>query len=241
MQAAEGENWTVFQGDSRLTDLSALAASALVTDPPYGINVAGKRGQVGGAVAARNTVYETEYAETVYGDAEPFDPRPLLSLGRDENASGGRLSLAPVVVLWGANHFADKLPPSPSWLVWDKRRGVCSNKFADCELAWTNAGGPARLYSSLWLGMLRDEEKGEHYHPTQKPVSLMRWTLKQLNLPKGATVLDPYCGSGSTGVAALQLGYRFIGVEIEPLYFRTATERLRRFEDEEETDLFPEN
>jgi site-specific DNA-methyltransferase (adenine-specific) len=222
----QGDKWTVYRGDSRdllgTVDLGSVAA--VVTDPPYGISVGKGRTSLGGEHSAKPTVYRTVLAPLVYGDDEPFDPTPLLGL-------------APKVVLWGANHYAHWLPPSASWLVWDKRRGRGSNDFADCEMAWTNVGGPARLYSHLWSGMIRDSERGEHYHPTQKPEAVMRWAIGLLNLPKGALILDPYMGGGSTGVAALQLGYRFVGMEIEPTYYQTAVRRLREFE-ANDADIF---
>src|SRR5690606_34818674 len=106
----------------------------------------------------------------------------------------------PRVVLFGANHFASRLPPTPTWLVWDKRRGTGSDSQADCEIAWSNLGGPARLFSHLWRGAIRDSERGvKRVHPTQKPVALMRWCLEQAR-PSGI-VLDPFLGSGSTLVA----------------------------------------
>lgn len=220
-----GRSWTVHQGDWRKVLGSVGSVAALVTDPPYGISVAAGGRSIGGEHAAKPTVYRTVLSPLVYGDDAPFDPTPLLLL-------------APKVVLWGANHYADKLPPSPSWYVWDKRRGRGSNNFADCEMAWSNAGGPARLYSHLWSGMIRDSERAVHFHPTQKPEALMRWVIGLLGLPKGSLICDPYMGSGSTGVAALQLGHRFVGVEIEPTYYATAVRRLR--EVESDADIFAE-
>jgi site-specific DNA-methyltransferase (adenine-specific) len=181
---------------------------AVISDPPYGI---GYSHGVGGGKLARSTQFDHH---PIHGDGEPFDPTPWLAF--------------PTVVLFGANHFADKLPPSPNWLVWDKRDGVCSNDQADCEMAWTNLSGPARLTRHLWNGMLKASEKGvSRVHPTQKPVAVMEWVLEQVT-ERGETVLDPFMGSGTTGVACAKLGRRFIGIEIEPRYFDIACRRIEQ-------------
>jgi site-specific DNA-methyltransferase (adenine-specific) len=195
---------TLYLGDC-LEVLPTLGrVDAVVTDPPYGI---GYRHAGGGGKLARSTSFG---GVSIIGDSEPFDPAPWL--GFDE------------CILWGANHFASRLPDSPRWLTWDKRDGVCSNDQADCEHAWTNLGGPARIKRHLWNGMLKQSERGEvRLHPTQKPVDVMRWCIEQT---KGATILDPFMGSGTTGVAALQLGRKFIGIELDPGYFDIACKRI---------------
>jgi site-specific DNA-methyltransferase (adenine-specific) len=152
----------------------------------------------------------------VVGDDQPFDPNPLLALGLP-------------TVLWGANHYADRLPPSPSWFVWDKRIDLGSNDSADCEMAWTNIGGPARMFRHRWQGMLRDSERGDSYHPTQKPVALMLWVLCKIPVPKVRFVtLDPYMGGGATLVAAKSLGFKAVGIEIEERYCEIAANRCRQ-------------
>jgi len=149
----------------------------------------------------------------ISGDEEPFDPKPFLEI-------------APVTVLFGANHYADKLPPASKWLVWDKRKGFTRNDFADCELAWTNKGGVARLINHYWNGMMRDSERGiPRVHPTQKPIAVMEWVLREVT-EDGQVILDPFMGSGTTGVAAVKLGRKFIGIEIEPKYFDIACRRI---------------
>lgn len=141
---------------------------ALVTDPPYGI--AFVHGEGGDGIGGGRYVSKFN-GVPVTGDDVPFDPRPLLSI-------------APAVVLFGANHYSDKLPSASKWLVWDKRRGFTRNDFADCEIAWTNIGGVARLISHYWNGMMRDSEKGvPRVHPTQKPIEVMRWVIEQIPPP----------------------------------------------------------
>lgn len=202
---------TLYLGDCRDILPSLGKVDAVVADPPYGIAFAHGGNDRGGIGKGK---YATKFAGVaIAGDAEPFDPSHLLSL-------------APVSILWGGNHFADKLPPSASWFIWDKRAASHhSNDFADCEMAWTNKRGVARVFRHQWDGMMRASERGvPRVHPTQKPVELMRWCLQQI--PEATTILDPYMGSGTTGVAAVKLGRRFIGCEIDSGYFDVACKRI---------------
>jgi site-specific DNA-methyltransferase (adenine-specific)/modification methylase len=108
-------------------------------------------------------------------------------------------------------------------LIWDKQN---TGDFADCELAWTNLPKAVRIFRHLWNGMIRaGEEKGQQrVHPTQKPIAVMQWCIEQAGMPE--TILDPFMGSGTTGVAAVRLGRKFIGIEREPRYFDIAIERI---------------
>lgn len=196
---------TLWLGDCREILPLLPKVDAVVTDPPYGIGYA-HRGK--GGKLARSTQFG---GVAVTGDDVPFDPSFLLEY--------------PAAIIFGGNHFADRLPASPSWLIWDKRDGVCSNDQADCEIAWTNVGGPARVMRHLWNGMLKATERGDiRVHPTQKPVAVMEWCLGFL--PNAQTILDPFMGSGTTGVACAKLGRKFIGIEIEPKYFDIACKRI---------------
>lgn len=126
--------------------------------------------------------------------------------------SAGRL-----VCFWGGNYFADQLPVSNDWLIWHKKND--GRSFSECEMAWTNFGKQTRHLSHHWSG----EEKE---HPTQKPLPVMLWCVEQAG--DVDTVLDPFMGSGTTGVACLQLGRRFIGIERDPAYFDVACKRIRQ-------------
>lgn len=207
---------TLYCGDCRDLLDDFPASHALVTDPPYGINLAKLTGTSRNRWnMARRTV---AYDFNIVGDDRPFDPVPLL-----------RFQTA---VIFGGNHFGSRLPDASCWLVWDKRDGGTSDHQADCELAWTNLRGPARLFSHKWRGMVRAGEenvsRGQfRVHPAQKPVALMDWVLKQCRLAPGTPVLDPYMGSGTTGIAAARLGLPFIGFEIDPTHFERACDRLR--------------
>ena len=203
---------TLYLGDC-LEILDGLQVDAVVSDPPYGISFAHGGNDKSGIGKGR---YATKFAKvSIAGDDHPFDPAPLIAA-------------APTVILWGGNHFASSLPSSSSWFVWDKRASSHhTNDFADCELAWTNRKGVARVFRHQWDGMMRASERGvERVHPTQKPIELMRWCLEQI--PEANTICDPYMGSGTTGVACAKMGRKFIGVEIDEGYFDIACERIRK-------------
>jgi site-specific DNA-methyltransferase (adenine-specific)/modification methylase len=207
---------TLYLGDC-LDILPTLGkVDAVVTDPPYGI---GYIHGGGNGTLARGTKFS---GVAINGDDVPFDPSPWLSFSH--------------VVLWGGNHFASRLPDASCWLTWDKREGVGSNDQADCEHAWTSLKGPARLKRLLWSGMLKATERGvSRVHPTQKPIALMRWCLSFL--PDAEAILDPFMGSGTTGVACVQLQRRFIGIEIDEGYFDIACKRIE--EAYKQPSLFP--
>ena len=189
---------------------------AVITDPPYGIRYSPGGG--GGGIRRRDgTRYKKRFTgkDLVIGDKTPFDPSPILALDLP-------------TCLWGGNHYAERLPSSPCWLVWDKRRGTTRNDFADCELAWTNRSAVARVLPLLWNGMLKDSERGEiRIHPTQKPIAVMVWCMAELAVPIGATVADCFMGSGTTGIACIRTGRKFIGIEISPEYFEIAKNRIK--------------
>lgn len=191
---------TIYHGDCR--EILPRLDGALVTDPPYGIAYK--------TSSSRSVLAVAHDHPPVYGDDEPFDPAHMLRFRQ--------------MIIWGGNHFADRLPATPTWLIWDKRCGIAQNDSADCEIAWSNLGGPARIYRHLWMGMLRDSESGESYHPTQKPVAVMRWCIEQVD--EAAVILDPYMGSGSTLRAAKDLGRKAIGIEIEERFCQIAMMRL---------------
>jgi DNA modification methylase len=193
-------------------------ADLLLTDPPYGIGESHKRNATrgkpfGSRVDSKNT-RGTYVAPVDYGDYE-WDHEP---------PSPATLALcvekAKHAVIWGGNYFG--LPAASKWLVWDKEN---SGDFADCELAWTNLPGAVRIFRHMWNGMLRASERGtQRVHPTQKPVLLMEWCITQAG--DVSTVLDPFMGSGSAGMACAHMGRSFIGIEREPRYFDAACERI---------------
>lgn len=129
-------------------------------------------------------------------------------------------------IIWGANHFISRIPfDSSCWIVWDKDNGTTD--FADCELAWTSFKTAVRRYKYRWHGMLQENmrEKEVRIHPTQKPAALYAWLLNKYAKP-GEIILDTHVGSASSLVACHKGGYRFIGFEIDPEYYKAASERL---------------
>lgn len=180
---------------------------AVVTYPPYGISYK-SGGGTGGKWA--NVKHQ---GVKIAGDGVPFDPSPLLALNVP-------------CILWGANFYSDKLPGG-GWLVWDKRPGIEDMVFnrSDSELAYLSGSKTVKTIRHLWHGLCRASEVGEHLHPTQKPVAVMATCIKFL--PADArTILDPFMGAGSTGVACVNSGRKFIGIELEPHYFDIACERI---------------
>jgi len=129
-----------------------------------------------------------------------------------------------VHIWWGGNYYADHLPPSGCWLVWDKET---TGHFADCELAWTNQARAARLFRHRWNGMLRDSEREKRWHPTQKPAALAAWAYETLGAA-GETILDPFLGSGPALLAAEHTGRTLFGVEIVPEYCAVSLDRWAR-------------
>jgi site-specific DNA-methyltransferase (adenine-specific)/modification methylase len=188
--------------------LEAGSVDAVVTDPPYGVNIRfGEAGlRYGGRVKHVN--------KPIINDDKPFDPRPFLGFK--------------TVIMFGANNYASKLPDSRGWIYWDKRNGMKQNDFGDGELIWTNKDNVLRKYVHMWNGVLRDSEVGEeHYHPTQKPISLMKRLLLEYTT-QDELIFDPFMGSGTTGVACVQLGRKFIGIEVDERYFEIAVRRIEQ-------------
>jgi site-specific DNA-methyltransferase (adenine-specific)/modification methylase len=180
----------------------------VLADPPYGVNLnteyrAAQRGPLAGA---------NDYPP-IDGDDKPFDPSPFIDY--------------PGVVLWGANYYADKLPPRGSWLVWDKRDGSGFNDQADAELAWVSGvtGTVPRLFAHRWNGMIKASERDQRrVHPSQKPVALMGWCLSFF--PDARLVFDPFCGSGPVPRACKDRGIRCIACETVEAYCAVTAERL---------------
>lgn len=195
---------TIWCGDC-LEVMSGLAGiDSLISDPPYGIrHRRGRCGDRGKGI--------TKGTNGIVGDDKPFNPAHLLGFPR--------------VLLWGANWYADKLPPG-RWLIWDKQEHGGSGDFSEAEIAWCNAGKSMKIFRHMWLGVQRKSEVGQpRLHDTQKPVELMRWCIKQVK-PQGL-ICDPYMGSGSTLVAAQREGRQAVGIELSEDYCQVAAERLR--------------
>lgn len=205
---------TIYHGDCREI-LPTVEAGLIHADPPYGVSERTERGKAGRGRSAYALMNARDFPR-IHGDNEPFDPAHLLTYPR--------------LILWGANHYANRLPPSASWIVWDKldrltsKREVGFNDNGDAELAWTNLGGPVRLIPHRWMGLIRETEKERHLHPTQKPVAVMGAIIRAF-AKQDETIIAPYMGSGPELVAAKALGHRAVGIELEERYCEAAALR----------------
>lgn len=192
---------TLYLGDCRDILPTLGKVDAVVTDPPYGIDY----GRAGGFSASHGW---GQWRENVAWDQERPDRAvfdAMLACSRDQ-------------IIWGGNYFTDFLPPTMQWLVWDK--GQRDFSLADCEFAWSSQQKAARIITYARGKAVRDGKE----HPTQKPIEVMFWCLGFI--PKAKTILDPFMGSGTTGVASVQAGRAFIGIEREPAYFDIACRRI---------------
>lgn len=205
---------------ARLT--GELTVDAIITDPPYGIDIVSKKENGKG-----NVGWE--------GAAKAGNYRPVIG---DESSDVAAVSfqlvqkLFPKVIQcwWGGNHYTGKasLPDSSCWLVWNKDNG--QSNFADAELAYTNAKIAVRVFTHQWMGMIRASERGKavRIHPTQKPTALTQWVIETLKIRKGSVVLDLFAGSGSTLVGAADSGCIGIGIELDPFYVDKIVQRLEK-------------
>jgi site-specific DNA-methyltransferase (adenine-specific)/modification methylase len=202
--------------------LNDTIPNMIFADPPYGVKERTQR-----KTAGRSKLAECNDFSPVIGDDKPFDPSFILSLP------------AQIRIIWGANYFSDKLPNTSSWIVWDKREGIPSNDNADCELAWTNAGGPARLFAHRWNGMIKASEQGERrVHPTQKPVALAEYCFDKYGSEQDV-IFDPFLGSGISVIAAEKMpGERkVIGCELSPAYIDVCITRWEQLTGQQATLL----
>lgn len=189
---------TLYLADCRDVLPTLAKVDAVITDPPYGIGKDGQKRSSGGHGGRKE--YEFMGWDAKRPSAETFS----LVLGA-----------APRHIIWGGNYFADLLPPSSKWLVWDKGQRINQS---DGELAWTSFDGALRIYTQNRVALMQDGAE----HPTQKPFNLMCWCVHMTT----GTVLDPFMGSGTTGVACANLRRPFIGIEIEQSYFDIACRRV---------------
>lgn len=194
---------TLYHGESE-DILPHLEKVPLVcADPPYGIGASAGTGKYGRLKVEKSGDYE-------WDNAIPDDALMTAVLQAGER-----------VIVFGGNYFP--LPPSRNFLIWDKGAGFKGRDFAECEMAWCSWDGNARVLTRDPLA--RGDYKNKE-HPTQKPVAVMQWAI--LHGGVAELILDPFMGSGSTGVAALQLGRQFIGIERDERYFEIACKRIEQ-------------
>ena len=180
-----------------------------IVDPPYGIDVI-KSDTVGGNNLGKAKVYGAKK-----WDEQPPNEQYFKELQRVSKNQ----------IIWGANHFISKIPfDSSCWVVWDKEN---SGNFADCELAWTSFHTAVRKFSFRWNGMLQGNMKDKEIriHPTQKPIQLYKWLLKNY-ANQGDKILDTHVGSASSLIACYNLGFEYMGFELDGDYYKMAQERI---------------
>lgn len=184
-----------------------------VCDPPYGIGENGDRNASRGKLATAKN-----YKSFAGGDREPPPKEYFSELQRATKNQ----------IIWGANHFIDRIAiPSSCWIVWDKVTG--NSDFADSELAWTSFKTAVRNFRFQWSGMLQGDMKNKELriHPTQKPVKLYEWILTNYAKP-GQTIFDSHMGSGSSAIAAINLGFEYVGCELDADYYSAACKRIEQ-------------
>ena len=187
-------NIDLIHGDclEKMKDIPDGSIDLCLTDPPYGIGISKN--------PFRGKFPKKEWDVFTPGK-EYFDE--IFRISKNQ-------------IIWGGNYFADKLPITRGFLIWDKKQ---SEKFSSamCELAYTSRNAPAKIFRKHAAAFKK-------FHPTTKPVDLLEWCLDFF--PKASTVIDPFMGSGSTGVACLNTNRNFIGIEKDSAYFDVATKRI---------------
>ncbi len=187
-----------------------------IVDPPYGIDINNQSQGKGGGVARK-----TDYTKKDWDKSAPeiiyFDELRRVSKNQ---------------IIWGANHFISRLPiDSSCWIVWDKDNG--ESDFADCELAWTSFKTAVRRFKWTWAGMRQQnmKNKEERIHPTQKPIDLYDWILKNY-AKQGDKILDTHFGSGSIALAVNKanqldkMNLHLTACEIDEEYIEKAIQRI---------------
>ena len=234
-QVKTGDLWQIGEhrllcGDSTRNDDFKIVVNGnkaiVFSDAPYGVNIVSTNkatGSIGfgrklGFVGADGIVPVNAY-HPIKGDETTETAEKFYRLCLD-NGLGD-------FILWGGNYFTDFLPPSPCWIVWDKREEIPSNNFADCEIAWTSFDRPSRIYRHLWSGLLRKgnrkDESVSRLHPTQKPVGLTQNIMQDF---QAEYYLDGFLGSGTTMVACQNLNRKCRAIEISPAYCAVTLERM---------------
>jgi len=193
-----------------MATLKDKAFELAICDPPYGIGEDGAKNHSRGQLA-KPTLYIAKNWDRNIPPKTYFDE--LLRVSKNQ-------------IIWGGNFFIDFLKSTSCIIVWDK---VNSGDFADCELAWTSFKSSVRKFSYMWNGMLQQNMKNKEHriHPTQKPVALYQWLLKNY-AKQGDKILDTHLGSGSSAIAADIMGFDFVGIEIDEDYYNAALDRFNR-------------
>ena len=193
----------VYNADCREIAPTLSGVETIVSDPPYGMRW-NNSVSIGPNGKGQTGTRASRYGEVIVGDDEPFDPSPWLTYTQ--------------VILWGSNHFGARLPVGTT-LIWVKRYDAAFGSYlSDAEVAWMKGGHGVYCFRETAY------KAEDRYHLTQKPLSLMRWCIEKAG--GDGLILDPFMGSGTTLVAAMSLGRRAIGIEVEEKYCALAVKRL---------------
>ena len=202
-----------------MRDMPDKAFDIAIVDPPYGIGADVTQNDLGGKKGfTKNAGTYKKYHQTNWDNETPNDEyfNELKRVSKNQ-------------IIWGANHFSNKINQSSScWIVWDKNNG--SNGFADAELAFTTFDSAVRIFKYTWNGMIQQnmKDKEDRFHPTQKPVALYKWLLSNYAKP-GDKILDTHLGSGSSRIAAYDMGFDFYATELDKDYFDAQEKRFQNF------------
>jgi site-specific DNA-methyltransferase (adenine-specific) len=201
MQPVDVGGFQLYRGDCLevLPTLPDGSVDVVITDPPYGIGI---------NKSPRLSVSRGFGADT--WDDEPYYEHIEYIFHKYQDRT---------IAMWGGNYYTNILPPQRGWLIWDKLND--GRDFGEAELCWTNVDTVIRRYKKFPVKM-----DGGKVHPTQKPIEVMKWVVELATNP-GDTILDPFMGSGTTGVACHLTGRNFIGIEIDPTYFDIAVKRIQ--------------
>jgi site-specific DNA-methyltransferase (adenine-specific) len=193
-----------------LTYMATLPDKAFdlaIVDPIYGVNESAHRTHLGSNKLAKTK----EYHHAIWAQKQtgPEYFKELFRVTKNQ-------------IIWGGNYFG--LPGSRCWIVWDKNN---SADFADAELAYTSFDSSVRIFKYTWNGMLQEnmKDKEDRIHPTQKPIALYKWLLKNYATPD-MKIIDTHLGSGSSAIAAYDFGCDFVGTEIDKDYYDAAVKRF---------------
>ena len=213
-------NVTLYCGDCR-DIIDSLTFDSIVTDPPYGMGKYTHHAWEDRYKSKNLHSGGTWSTKDIYQNIDWDDETPDLSFLLQRNVP---------TMIFGGNYFAD-LPPSRKWIVWDKGETHYRRSFAEGELCWCSFDGNLRIVKYIPdfnKGFVSNGSRAQKVHPTQKPVAVMRYCISELPKDSGNIVLDPYMGSGTTGVAAVKMGRAFIGIEKNRQYFDSACERIEK-------------
>jgi DNA modification methylase len=213
-------NATLYCGDCREI-IDSLTFDACITDPPYGLGKITKKPWEGRSQTKNLHSGGTWATKKIYQNIDWDDEAPCVAFLLAHNVP---------TMIFGGNYFKE-LPPSRKWIVWDKGEVFYRRSFAEAELCWCSFDGNIRIFKYIPdanKGFTHNKSKIQKVHPTQKPVKLMEFCISELPKNTESVICDPYMGSGSTGVAAINLGKTFVGIEKSPQYFDIACQRIEK-------------